>query len=421
MPPPAKLTKKTQPAPKQTTAGHSPPAPCGWIQELPPSCVFVQSGYPAVAPVVHHDAELQDLFSAANHILYDLAGDAANEVELNHDPEWSEYPEIGEAITALGFGEVSLCVAALPSRGIWAVGLASQQKKRIQSAKLSLCVALAANADSLSEIFAKHPEFVEMCSGAGINTDDLDFENPGQSDEWLTGGQPTPEAAFEDEDPLAATLEAEAAEEAAALEAAEAEAAALAAEEAAALDPDAEQESWAPKKKKAKVSQANQEWKEETALARDIPHWMCPVEVPPQLDSLSPEVLVVAADASAKKSLYSHADVAVKTVLGDLAGEVEYVDDPNWSEFPGIGSALKLLAEKEECFVVAISPSHSLYAVGVAMKGKVRYSAAKVALAAQVALQQVEIGEDLPDISECGPLADFIEEARAAKESFQLS
>jgi len=398
--------------------------PVVWIQTLDENSSLVLQGFPAVGPVMHHHSDLQHLLSSANNILYDLIGDECGDVELKHDPEWTDYPEVGEALTSLGFGEVALCVAVCPGRSIWAVGLASKQKHRQQAARLSLCVALAANADSLNDV-AKHDGFLQLCQSAGINTEDVVSAPAAQkaSSSW-SGGRPKkkPKTYETEDEPFAESVQTAPEEEALLAEQAELEQEeALLAEKAdfeqqvIAQEAEAE-EAWQPKAKEKKP------YVPEVAMDRDTALWTRLLEdIPEQLVAMSPEILVLASDGSGRKGLYSQADAVVAKLIGDNhQEEVEYVDDSDWSLFPAVGSALKTLGEKEECFVLASCPSRCLCAVGVGMKGKNRWAAAKVAIAVQVALQQVEIGEDLPDLSEFQAFADFIEEARAAKDFASL-
>jgi len=406
---PSKNSKPTVEAPSR------PEGLLGWIHDLDENSSLVLEGLPAVGPVIHYDSSLQHLLSCANNILFDLVGDECGEIALNHDPEWTEYPQVGEAVKSLGFGEVSMCVAVCPSRSIWAVGLASKQKFRQQAARLSMCVALAANADTLGEVFSKHDGFHELCQTAGINTEDVIF-TPAQQMAPKGGGRPNkrPKISQPEVDELIQDAEAEAYAEEEAMLAAELAAAeqSMLAEQAAAPDAAEVKEAWQPKTKEKKP------YVPEIAMDRDTALWMRLDEDAPELVACSPEVLVLATDGSGRKDLYSHADDAVSRMLGDLLQEVEYLDDSDWTKFPAVGQALKKLGEKEECFTVALSQTRSLYGVGVGMKGRNRYAAAKIALAAQVALQQVEIGEDLPDISELQSFSDFMEEARAAKDHF---
>lgn len=158
----------SQPPPHLTRSSPS----TSWIS-VDASSQMVMEGYPAMAPVVVGAPEIQPLMSAANNLLYDLAGDGASEVILNDDTDWSAHPEVGEALRAIGQEEVSMCIAVCPGLACWAVGLASQKKKREQAARLSLCLALAGNADSLEEVCSQTEGFKELCEGAGLMTEDF--------------------------------------------------------------------------------------------------------------------------------------------------------------------------------------------------------------------------------------------------------
>jgi len=161
--------------------------PVAWLR-LAPECPLVQEGYPDIAPALLHDASIQDLMSSANNILWDLAPDSSSDVILTHDPEWTDFPEVGEALRVAGYEEVSLCIATCATQGKWAVGLCNRQKHRTQAARLALCVALAANADNLAEVCSKHPGFAELCATAEINMDDI----PGVQREPQRPNRPPP-------------------------------------------------------------------------------------------------------------------------------------------------------------------------------------------------------------------------------------
>lgn len=98
-----------------------------WIQ-VGSTAQMVLEGYPAMAPAVLHSVEIQPLMSAANNLLYELAGDAASAIVLNDDTDWTANPEVGQALKSSGYEEVSMCIAICPTLGTWAVGLASQKK-----------------------------------------------------------------------------------------------------------------------------------------------------------------------------------------------------------------------------------------------------------------------------------------------------
>merc|ERR1712048_1369980 len=128
--------------------------------------------------------------------------------------------------------------------------------------------------------------------------------------------------------------------------------------------------------------------------------------------------LVVSTGGATKKGLYLQSDAALRALFpdGSLESSVEYLDDPNWDEFPTIGKALKAIAEGEECMTVAVCPSVDVWAVGVGMKSKSRSAAAKAALATSLILQKIEAEEELPEeFEELTQLSEFVELAKEAK------
>jgi len=516
----------------------------GWI-EVANTSPLVKEGYFNVAPVVQWSDNIQTLLSGSNNIMYDLDNDVFDTMTFNHDGDWSDFPEVGAVLRQNGYEELAICVAICPPRALWAVGMASKQRHRLQAARLSMCLALAANAESLQEVFSRNPEFLDFCRRANISVEDSmpngvrpaepsapPSKNKRKSkkreytqeewDEWNaqsqkkakgnSNGRPnqdwndqnwndqnwkdqnwkdqewkdTGNADMQDDGSLydpekepqmappvgveedAAAAEAEAAEaaaavaaaEAAAAEAAEAEAAeGEAAEAAAAAVMTAEEEAEAVAAAKAaeasavleaelaeaervseemaKEAEAQAEPSPQRPLGlakkalhtpqqpvpRDEPLWLWLDELNDKLQgySLGAETLALASDGSKRKGLYTQADKALQTLLGEESGQIVFLDDSDWTKFPCVGDALKTRGDKEECFTIAISPALSLWGIGVGMKGWVRHRAAKIALATVVAMQKSDVGEEVPDFSSAPAVADFFEEARQAKDTMLYS
>merc|ERR1711971_1308097 len=114
--------------------------------------------------------------------------------------------------------------------------------------------------------------------------------------------------------------------------------------------------------------------------------------------------------------LAAAADRVLDVLVGDGAAGIEYHDDPSWQAFSAVGNALKKIAPAEECLCVTICPEKEIWGVGVAMKGKSRYAAAKVAIAAALVNQAEEEGVEV-DRADIGVLGDFVDDARAARDS----
>jgi len=339
--------------------------------DMPP----VSEGFHVEAPVVTWSKKLQasGLLGSASTILGELVEDVAAEVELKDDPEWEIYPQLGEIIKDNGGEESSLCVAVCNTNQIWGVGVAGKSKNRNAVAKLALCVALASQATQ--DFASKWIEFMDFA---------------------LTGAIP----------------------------------------EANSTNGAEQSESWeAPaskKKKRGRGDEGNEEdagsatkksapWAgDKPTLPRDEPLFITLEDTRPDklADCSSDMALVVSTGGATKKGLYSQSEAALRALFpdGTLESSVEYLDDPNWSEFPTIGKALKAIAEEEECFTVAVCPSADVWAVGVGMKSKSRSAAAKAALATSLILQKIEAEDDLPEeFEELTQFAEFVELAKEAK------
>ncbi|CAL1144788.1 unnamed protein product [Cladocopium goreaui] len=146
-----------------------------WIS-VPEESELVQQGYANTAPIVQHAAEYQELLSDSHDILYTLADSMAEEITFQHDHDWTLFPEVGHAAKGLGYEEWAFCLAICPSQSVWAVGMAGQQKKRLQAARLAMSVALAAMHNTtdkkLRDSATRSPAFISFCKIADINVED---------------------------------------------------------------------------------------------------------------------------------------------------------------------------------------------------------------------------------------------------------
>lgn len=383
-----------------------------WIT-LGPDAQLVEQGLPDLGPALSHSSEMQPLLSASTDILRDVAGEAFDTITITHDPEWELFPELGAAVKEAGGQEECMCVAQCADPALWALGLGSRWKNREQAARLAMSLALAASNDVLASGQSLPPEFLALCERASI----------------MTGGLGGGEEAFED----VPMEEPEAAKPSTPPRARAGKRWQQPAGTPELSSPPAEVESkqaagWKTNGRKAAqvklqpamvpppaAANGNGSAKE-GKLPRDTPMWISlpAFEMPDQLGGMSPIALVLSSEGKGRKGgLYAIADRAVGHLLGEDT-QVEYVDDANWDIFPRIGQALKEIATAEECMTVAVCPERDLWAVGVGMKGKDRYTAAKAAFAASLALQIEEMGEEA-DLSEFPALVDFVEEARAAR------
>jgi len=405
-PPPASVVRNAARRAQVPAQPAPPPAPppvilhgVSWIELEATAPLIAEQDLPSLAPALCHSSELQGLMSSAQHILSEIWPDDATQVTMQHDPNWEEFPEVGEALKAAGLEEQCFVLATCTSLSKWAIGLGGKWKNREQAARLALCVALAANLEDFSGLVASYPEFTEFCEKSGIVTDNAGAAEPplvkAKPRQGRAKGKDPADAAWTEEAPPAVSS------------------------------------------KKAKSAKAKSDGAAPAAAAatavggvqlpRDMPLWIAcddgsEVTNDAVLDGLQTSALALCTDNS-QKGLYSNADAALAHILSVGPEEVAedgtdtlitYHDDANWEKFPLVGAALKTLAEKEECLCVAVCVSRGLWAAGVGMKGRNRYSAAKIALAAQLAMQAMEISENV-DLAEFSALEGFVAEAQAAR------
>jgi hypothetical protein len=335
--------------------------------ELPEGAFLTGDGVLSSSGVaVYADKRLSNLTGSAAYILSDLVGgDYDEEVQLQHDADHEQFPEISEALKELGQeGDSAHTVAFCHSQGTWAVGIGGQWKKRETIAKLALCVALIEKSEDADKIFAQYPAFADYCGAPGTlkAKPKKGAKTPVPKKRAIPAVQAMPVRA------------------------------------APAMPPPGPVDTG--------------------SLPRDVPLWIrLPEEdVPAELEGLAAEALALCTDGTKRKGLYSSADRVLSELVGDVEGEVQFHDDCDWKIFPTVGAGLKEISEKEECMCVAVCPSRMAWAVGVGMKGKNRFQAAKAAIAATIHLQATALGEDLPELSEGSAILDFVSEAQVAKD-----
>merc|ERR1711972_1189529 len=97
-----------------------------------------------------------------------MGGEGADGVTYAHDPEWTDFPEVGEAIKTAGAEENCYTIATHPEMGIWAVGIGGGWKTRETACKLALSVAVARACADFDAVAANYPDFAALCSTVGI-------------------------------------------------------------------------------------------------------------------------------------------------------------------------------------------------------------------------------------------------------------
>jgi len=121
-------------------------------------------------------------------------------------------------------------------------------------------------------------------------------------------------------------------------------------------------------------------------------------------------LMLISAEEGSRKGLYAHVDKILAQFVSKE--DIEYVDDPDWVQFPEVASALTEAGYniKDHCLNVAVCGVASVWAAATGNKWKSRNAAAKVALATMLALRAADSGE-APDTSSFPEFEAFIEEA----------
>eukprot|EP00928_Gymnodinium_smaydae_P013599 TRINITY_DN14951_c1_g4_i1.p1 TRINITY_DN14951_c1_g4~~TRINITY_DN14951_c1_g4_i1.p1 ORF type:complete len:568 (+),score=47.34 TRINITY_DN14951_c1_g4_i1:45-1706(+) len=108
--------------------------------------------------------------------------------------------------------------------------------------------------------------------------------------------------------------------------------------------------------------------------------------------------------------LIGSSSMILDDILGWGSGEVELVDDADWTQFPEIGAAYQEVGGEEVSLCVAMHKKRNIWAVGFVGKGKVRTSTARLALC--IAL--LHATEDVARIVNKYPgLAKLMDESRS--------
>lgn len=273
---------------------------------------------------------------------------------------WERLPEVGEALRdrVPDVGEC-FCIAKSDAHQLWAVGVSDKGRNRYQASRIALAAVLVSKSlDAGEDVdMAACQSFAAIVDAyRGVRSEEAPAQPPQKKRKTTVSEVQKPQAS-EIAEPVPA-----------------------------------EPISTLPRDVPLVISFANGE------------HPM-----PSGLEGLSESAIVVSSDGK-KKAFYSNADKLLTHIAGEQAADVEYHDDDHWSVFPEIGSLLKEIAEAEECFCVAVSRDHDLWAVGVGMRAQNRTSAAKIALATALAVNAQDAGDPI-DLSEFPQFEEFVQQA----------
>lgn len=127
---------------------------------------LLEEGYAIDAPAIQYDKEYNTVFGQAHKILMSLSG--RERPVIVHDPDWSEFPEVGRAFNPAGLEADCFAVAKMPSAGKWAVGIAPSWKHRESACRLALAVAVATDSPAFWHTMNSYPDFGWLCSELGL-------------------------------------------------------------------------------------------------------------------------------------------------------------------------------------------------------------------------------------------------------------
>lgn len=342
------------------------PIPVVHIITLQEESTLTAEGMPGDGVALVHD-KASFAFSEAHNCLSELVGDISAEVVFTHDAEGDKFPEVGSAIKEALDQQWCFCIASCAQHNKWGLGLAGGWKQREVAAKLALAVSICADGgQNLDNCAAQYPEFGQMCANAG----------------FIPSGGFVPIVREE-----------------------------------------------APAKKKIKGAAFHQGGKEDSELAqmgglggdfggkpslpKNAPFWLN-LPAPPAvlIDGMPSETLMLLGEDGTRKALYAHVDKFLAEFVESVETDIEFVDDPNWENFPEVAAAMEEFTLGDACLHIAVCGSAGVWAAGVGRKWKTRNAASKVALGTVLALRLADSGTG-PDMTAFPEFSKFIEEAAA--------
>jgi hypothetical protein len=284
-----------------------------------PGGSLMMEGFPATAPAVVYDKNVE-IFSSHNDLISQCVGDSSRDVQIEDDADWKTYPEIGEALTAAGCSdEYGYAVAKCPSQGKWAVGIASGWKMRERAANVAMAMALAAGTPRAESLTVQFPVFGAMIDSetGGGGGGPVQVVVPAKPMDALSA--PTPGAGF------------------------------------------------------GGMQHSNP----------SLPPVLL-VDLDPSaklvLEGLPSTGVVVSYGGSSYKNFFANAHNILQDIIGDTS-RVTFHDDPDWTNFPEVGPAIRAAGGEENCYSVAVCESMGVWGAGLAAGKKPRESAAKMAMA----------------------------------------
>merc|ERR1719188_294134 len=130
---------------------------------------LTQQGFPPDGAAMVYEKG-PNIFSSSAFVLGDIVGDISTEVEIVHDADWEQYPDIGQVVQQATGEEHCFAVAVCASQAKWGIGLASGHKGRENAAKLALAVSLASDNPAVAgKLASSYPEFGAILRKQGVS------------------------------------------------------------------------------------------------------------------------------------------------------------------------------------------------------------------------------------------------------------
>jgi len=161
--------KKARKEPKveQVSAASGPNPTVHWLTCADDSPLLQE--YAAEGPALFFDKQ-QSVFQNASYVLSEVVS-ALDHVDVEHDPDWKLYPELGEQFKLATGEENCFALAKSKKHGKWGAGFHAGKKGRESAAKLALAVAISAGTEREAQLCSHYPDFARMISGdAGDGT-----------------------------------------------------------------------------------------------------------------------------------------------------------------------------------------------------------------------------------------------------------
>jgi len=374
----------------QPSSAYGPPAGGGGAPEatsadvlwlnMGQDCGLVQQGMPRRAPAAIYQKG-DTIFSSSAFILGDIFGDnVGTEVEIIHDADWVQFPEIGQALKKKGH-EDCFAVAVCPSRGRWAIGVSSGWKGRESAAKLAISVAVASDDPALAAKLSRtYPEFRSLCGNSGHGKGGGSFGGKGKGGGAGFGGFAA--GGFAAGPSSAGAPKSRANYGGGGYGGGYSRAGygqvSYGAPMQAMYSPEEPPQKAAPRTPQQKGQNA----RSNSSTNAPKTHWLT---IGPDsklmLEGL-PETGPAISHDKAFQEFFSNAG----GVLAELDPEgVNIEHDADWQVFPEVGEAIKQAGAEENCYAVAMSASHGVWGAGIGAGWKARENSSKLALAVAVA------------------------------------